>query len=106
MTKEYTETNMLNAFLAGCRHERSESKDRRPYVFKKWLLEYNETLLSFSKIANVRNMIMEKHKVAEKDIEDSMICPECGKVLSYRISSLNGHIWGKCETDKCICWME
>lgn len=33
-------------------------------------------------------------------------CPKCGKKLYYTKSDYNGHIWGKCETDKCLSWMQ
>ena len=38
-------------------------------------------------------------------VTGNIICPECGKNLHYSVSSYNGHIWGKCETDKCLAWM-
>jgi len=31
-------------------------------------------------------------------------CPKCGKSLYYTVSSYNGHIQGRCETDKCLDW--
>jgi hypothetical protein len=34
-----------------------------------------------------------------------IICPKCGKKLNYRISPINGHIWGACSTDGCLSWM-
>jgi len=40
------------------------------------------------------------------DINDSIKCPVCSRVLSYSISSYNGHIWGKCKTPGCLAWME
>ena len=32
-------------------------------------------------------------------------CPACKGELSYSISGYNGHVWGKCKTDKCLSWM-
>lgn len=35
-------------------------------------------------------------------------CPVCGidDALHYSVASVNGHIWGKCETDDCVSWMQ
>ena len=32
-------------------------------------------------------------------------CPACGNHLSFSIAKLNGHIWGKCDTEGCLNWM-
>ena len=59
-------------------------------------------------------IIKEKHKVniewenpsnKNKNVKGFIECPKCGGKLYYTISSYNGHIWGKCETDKCLAWM-
>lgn len=34
------------------------------------------------------------------------VCPVCGGKLHMTHSSFNGHVWGKCETDDCLSWME
>lgn len=33
-------------------------------------------------------------------------CPACGGKLHFTHAACNGHVWGKCETDKCLSWME
>ena len=33
-------------------------------------------------------------------------CPVCGGKLHLSQSAYNGHVWGKCETDHCVGWME
>ena len=33
-------------------------------------------------------------------------CPVCGGNLHMSIARYNGHVHGKCETDKCLWWME
>jgi phage FluMu protein Com len=33
-------------------------------------------------------------------------CPKCKGILSFTISSYNGHIWGKCEMGGCLSWMQ
>jgi hypothetical protein len=35
-----------------------------------------------------------------------VICPRCGKSLHYSVASVNGHMWGRCETSGCVSWME
>lgn len=32
-------------------------------------------------------------------------CPKCGGKLHYTRAS-NGHVWGKCETENCLSWMQ
>jgi hypothetical protein len=32
-------------------------------------------------------------------------CPKCGKTLHWSRAS-NGHVWGACETDGCLRWMQ
>ena len=58
--------------------------------------------------------ITEKHKVEpewenptskNKDARGEIECPACKGKLHYSIASYNGHIWGKCETEKCLEWM-
>ena len=33
-------------------------------------------------------------------------CPACQQTLHYTVAACNGHIWGHCETDECLAWME
>lgn len=33
-------------------------------------------------------------------------CPKCGATLHYSVAACNGHVWGKCETDGCLAWMQ
>ena len=42
----------------------------------------------------------------EEDVVGEIECPACGKVLKYSRSSYNGHVWGKCETEGCLQWMQ
>lgn len=34
------------------------------------------------------------------------VCPACGGRLHMSHSGYNGHVWGKCETEGCVSWME
>lgn len=33
-------------------------------------------------------------------------CPICKGNLHYSVASYNGHLWGKCETEGCVAWMQ
>lgn len=33
-------------------------------------------------------------------------CPACGGRLHLSQAASNGHVWGKCETEDCVSWME
>lgn len=38
--------------------------------------------------------------------QDIMECPECKGRLHLSKCSYNGHVWGKCETEGCLTWMQ
>jgi len=42
----------------------------------------------------------------ETGIQGNIACPQCGGKLNYSIAKLNGHLWGKCETENCLSWMQ
>lgn len=33
-------------------------------------------------------------------------CPVCGGRLHLRHAAINGHIWGNCDTEGCLRWIE
>lgn len=33
-------------------------------------------------------------------------CPACKGKLHISHARINGHVWGKCETEGCLAWME
>lgn len=33
-------------------------------------------------------------------------CPKCKGKLHLTQSAYNGHVWGKCETEGCVSWIE
>lgn len=33
-------------------------------------------------------------------------CPACGGRLHMTHSAYNGHVWGRCETEDCLSWIE
>ncbi|MGD0022625.1 MAG: hypothetical protein ABSC54_10025 [Smithellaceae bacterium] len=34
------------------------------------------------------------------------VCPVCGGKLHLTHAAFNGHVWGKCEIQHCLSWME
>lgn len=34
------------------------------------------------------------------------VCPACQGKLHLSIASINGHVWGQCETSGCVNWVE
>jgi hypothetical protein len=40
------------------------------------------------------------------DARGTIECPTCEGVLHYTVAGYNGHVWGKCETDGCLEWMQ
>jgi transcriptional regulator with XRE-family HTH domain len=53
-------------------------------------------------MAKAFNLVYEDAKNKKKG---SIICPVCNKRLHY-VKHSNGHIWGKCETENCIQFMQ
>jgi len=47
-----------------------------------------------------------KKKYKGKSIKGVKTCPVCGGKLHMSHSGYNGHVWGKCETEGCVAWME
>lgn len=41
-----------------------------------------------------------------KGKSETVKCPECGGKLHLSQAGYNGHVWGKCETEGCVSWME
>jgi hypothetical protein len=43
---------------------------------------------------------------SEVDWESFEVCPICGGKLHLQYGGYNGHLWGKCETEECLLWLE
>lgn len=48
--------------------------------------------------------IREKYK--GQDWRGIIECPICKGKLHVTHSAYNGHVWGKCETEGCVAWIE
>lgn len=35
-----------------------------------------------------------------------IVCPICKQTLRYSVAGYNGHLWGACETNGCVQWMQ
>ena len=44
-----------------------------------------------------------KNRVAKEEVIE---CPACKGRLHLSQAAYNGHVWGKCETEGCVSWME
>ena len=48
-----------------------------------------------------------KKYAKDKNINGGIInCPKCTGPLHFSIAKINGHIWGRCETEGCLQWMQ
>lgn len=47
-----------------------------------------------------------KTKYKGRSAKGVKTCPVCGGKLHLSHSGYNGHVWGKCETEGCLAWME
>ena len=44
---------------------------------------------------------------AEKKESGTIVCPKCGGKLNYTCAlNYNGHTHGRCESEKCLNWIE
>lgn len=73
--------------------------------------KYNLDAITISRLergcddSGIEYVNMALKEIKESDLSKGTVkCPKCGKNLHYNIAD-NGHIWAKCETDKCLAWM-
>ena len=61
---------------------------------------HQQSMLALPLISKIKR----EHKGQSwKGVEE---CPVCKGKLHMTHSAYNGHVWGKCETDDCLAWME
>jgi hypothetical protein len=56
--------------------------------------------LTFPLISEVKR----NHK--GKNWQGVVTCPVCKGRLRLSHAAYNGHVWGQCETEGCVSWME
>lgn len=47
-----------------------------------------------------------KARYRNRSGQETVECPACKGRLHMTISSINGHVWGRCDTEGCLAWME
>lgn len=45
----------------------------------------------------------EENRVSKQGVIE---CPKCKGKLHLSQAAYNGHVWGKCETEGCVSWMQ
>lgn len=60
-----------------------------------------ETKNSFNNI--IKALMLIKNLPGNKG---KIICPACNGNLHWTKASINGHVWGKCETENCLSWAQ
>jgi len=59
------------------------------------------------KFLTVLPLVSEVKQVhAGKNWQGTRECPVCKGVLHLSHAGCNGHVWGKCETEDCLSWLE
>ena len=81
-------------------------KRQRPPMTDEQEAEITEAL---TRVSRARAAVVENSE-GRRNVGGSMVCPVCkdnGRigVLAYEVHS-NGHIWGRCNENGCVCWME
>lgn len=66
--------------------------------------EVTESIARFMKTLPLIHAIKTEHR--GKNAKGTKKCTACDGVLHYTHAACNGHVWGKCETDGCLSWME
>lgn len=62
--------------------------------------------------ASLKRMLIVMPVVAEwrakppRGKQEIIECPQCKGRLHLSQAACNGHVWGKCETEGCVSWME
>jgi hypothetical protein len=75
-----------------------------PEEVKSFVEECEKQFENMGKAFQLTAKIKKEHK--GKDWQGVEICPACGGKLHLSHAALNGHVWGKCETEKCLAWLE
>ena len=85
---------------AHCEHLRRPTPEEIA-ADKAWLdARFEKMRVVFAAVAPWRK----KH--AGKSFGEVIECPACKGRLHLSISSYNGHVHGRCETEHCVSWME
>lgn len=47
-----------------------------------------------------------KETKGKRGITGVIPCPKCGGTLNFTVSSYNGHVHGRCQTEGCLAWAQ
>jgi hypothetical protein len=47
-----------------------------------------------------------QHVAGLRGVRGQIVCPNCGGQLNYKVAAYNGHISGRCSTDRCVSFIE
>lgn len=67
-------------------------------------LKIKKATESMEKVLPLIGEVKKEHK--GKDWAGTKPCPVCGGSLSLSHTGFNGHVWGKCDKEGCVNWME
>ena len=66
--------------------------------------EFKQMEDRFIRVGPIVANIKEKHK--GENWSGTVECPVCKGKLHLKHTGYNSHVWGKCETENCLSWME
>jgi hypothetical protein len=70
----------------------------------KELADWDAATRRILKVGPIIKQIKQEHQ--GKSWQGVVVCPECNGKLHMRHAACNGHVWGRCETEGCLAWME
>jgi hypothetical protein len=65
---------------------------------------FAESLRKMNLVAPIISAMKKKYK--GRTVQGVKTCPVCKGKLHMSHSGYNGHVWGRCETEGCLNWME
>lgn len=65
---------------------------------------FEASLIRLQRSIPLINRIKQEHK--GEDWVGYEVCPVCECAIWMSHAAMNGHVWGKCETEGCLNWME
>lgn len=83
-----------------CEKRRFPTQEEVEIFVKELELQFENMKKAFVIVGKIKN----EHK--SHNWEGVEVCPVCNGKLHMSHSAFNGHVWGKCETEKCLAWME
>lgn len=72
------------------------------------IIEHEKDIMQFLEHMSKAYPLIAKIKKEQKgkDWQGIELCPVCNGNLHLSHAAFNGHVWGRCETENCLNWME